>query len=91
MEAESSPPLDSLVIKRFQGIIVSLLEYARAINNKLIVALISIGGHQASATERTSAPINQLLYYIATYPNGIIAYHARSMVLAGHSNTSLLI
>ena len=88
VEADSSPPLDSLGIKRVQDIINSLLYYARAVNNKLIVTLSAIGDKQAPATEHTSASITKLIEYIVMYPNYGIAYHTSSMFISGYSDTS---
>ena len=34
--------------------------------------------------------MNQLLDYFATYPNDGITYHARAMILSGHSNAGYL-
>ena len=64
--------------------------YAQAVEDKLFPSLRSIGSHQASTNERNSSAINQLLKYVATYPNYGITYCNRSMVLAGNSDASLL-
>ena len=51
-----------------------LLYVGRAVNIKLRVALSTIGAQQAAATEDTAAAIQQLLYYVDTYPNdGILS------------------
>ena len=89
-EYDSNPPLDALGIKRVQGIVGYQLYYARAVDNKIFVALITIGSQQPSATKRTLAAIYQLLDYVVTYPNDSIAYRASIMVLAGHSDASFL-
>ena len=47
----------------------ALLYVERAVNNKLLVALSAIGAQQAAATEDTAEAIEQLIYYVATYPN----------------------
>ena len=60
-EEDTSPPLDSQGTKRIQGIVGALLYYARAVDNKLLVGLNAIGAQQASATQRTSAAIYQIL------------------------------
>ena len=62
-----------------------LLFYARALNNKLLVALREIGTQQAAATEQTNEAISQLLDYVATYPNDGILYRSSNMILADHS------
>ena len=53
----------------------------RAVNNKLIVALSAIGAQQAAATENTAAAIEQLLDYVATYPNYGILFRKSDMIL----------
>ena len=89
-EADSRPLLESLVIKRVQGIISTLLYYEQPINNNMLVTFRSIGSQKASSTERTTSSTTQLLDYIVTYPNYGITYRTRSMVLTGHYNTSFL-
>ena len=81
------PPQD---IKRIQGIIGSLLYYARAVDNKLLATLSTISTQQAAATASTAAAVHQLLDYVATYPNDGITYQASTMVLAAHSDASFL-
>ena len=43
-EEETSPALDASGIKRVQAIVGALMYYARAVDNKLLVVLSSIGG-----------------------------------------------
>ena len=70
---DTSPPLDKAGIKRIQAIVGALLFYGRAVDNKLLVTLNSIGTHQASGTETTNKAVNQMLDYLATYLNdGIV-------------------
>ena len=54
---------------RIQGIVGALLYVGRAFNNKLLVALSAIDAPQAATTEDTAAEIEQLLDYVAKYPN----------------------
>ena len=89
-EADTSPPLDSVGIKQIQGIIGSLLYYARAVDNKLLATLSTLGAQQACATENTSKAVDQLLDYVATYPSDGITFRASMMVLAAHSDASFL-
>ena len=42
-----------------------------AVNNKLLVALSAIEAQQAAETEDTEEAIEQLLDYVATYPNDV--------------------
>ena len=87
---DTSPKLDENGIKRVQGIVGALLYYGRAVNDKILVAISEIGSDQAAATEHTKAATNQLLDYMATYPNDGITFRASSMVLAGHSDAAYL-
>ena len=89
-DTDTSAPLDDKGIKRIQGIIGSLLYYARAVDNKLLATLSTISSQQAHATENTATAVNQLLDYVATYPSDGITYRASSMILAAHSDASYL-
>eukprot|EP00956_Cyclotella_meneghiniana_P023402 scaffold45578_cov41-Cyclotella_meneghiniana.AAC.1 len=89
-DADISPPLDETGVRRVQGIVGALLYYARAVDNKLLHALSEIGTQQAAATEATTARVNHLLDYCATYPNDGILYRASSMILAAHSDAAYL-
>ena len=59
-EEDTSPPLDAAGVKRIQGIIGSLLYYARAVDNKLLTTLSTIGAQQAKATENTRKAVDQM-------------------------------
>ena len=73
-DEDTSPHLDLSGICRVQGIVGFLLYYARAVNNNILVSLISIGTEQAAATEDTAVAVHQLLDYVATYLDDGIAY-----------------
>ena len=73
-------------LQRCLGHVGALLYYARAVDNKLLVALNAIGTQQAAATEATDAAVSQLLDYVATYPNDGTIYRSSDMVLTAHSN-----
>ena len=62
----------------------------RAVNNKLLVALSAIGAQQAAATEDTVAAIDQLLDYVAIYPNDGILFRKSDMILAAHADAGFL-
>jgi hypothetical protein len=64
----------------------SLLYYAGAVDNELLVALNAISTQQAKATVHTKQLIEILLNYIATYPNDRIVYRASDMVLCTHAD-----
>ena len=89
-DADTSPPLSEEGVKRIQGIIGSLLYYARAVDNKLLATLSTISAQQSKATENTAKAVNQLLDYVTTYPSDGITYRASGMVLAAHSDASYL-
>ena len=86
-EEAASTPLNEEGVHRIQAIIGAALLYGQAVDNKLLVALNSIGTQQASATEATNEAVKQLLDYMATYPDDGILYRASNMVLAAHSDT----
>ncbi|MBM4179865.1 MAG: hypothetical protein FJ211_11150, partial [Ignavibacteria bacterium] len=89
-EDDTSPLLDTEGIKRIQGIVGSLLYYARAVDNKLLATLSTISSQQAKATQNTANAVSQLLDYVATYPSDGITYRASKMILAAHSDASFL-
>jgi hypothetical protein len=89
-DADTSPLLNDEGVKRIQGVVGSLLYYARAVDNKLLATLSVISSQQARATENTAKAVHQLLDYVATYPSDGILYRASNMVLAAHSDASYL-
>ena len=76
--------------KRIQGIVEALIYVGMAVNNKLLVTLRAIGAQQAAATEYTSEEIEQLLDYVATYPNDGILFRKSDMILAVHVDAGFL-
>ena len=52
-EDDKSPPLENQGTKRIQSIVGVFLYYGRAVYNKLLVVLSSIGSRQDAATECT--------------------------------------
>ena len=78
------PSLDSKDIKHFQAIVVAVLFYGWALDNKLIVALNDIGTQHTTDTAITNEAFNHLIDYLDTYPNYGIVYRASSMLLATH-------
>ena len=55
-----------------------------------MVALSAIGDKQAAATEDTAEAIEQLLDYVATYPNDVILFRKSDMILATHADAGFL-
>ena len=66
--------LDKVGIRRVQIIVGALIWIGRAVNNKLLVDLSTIGYKQSTATEDTNKSIHQPLEYCATYPDDGIIY-----------------
>ena len=83
---DTSPPLDDAGIKCIQAIVGAILFYGREVKDKLLITLNSVGIHQAAATEATNEAVNQMLDYLATYPNDGIVYPASKIILAAHSD-----
>ena len=81
----TSPALDDKGIKRVQGIFGVLLYVVRSVNNKILVALITIGAQQAAATEEKADAIEQLLEYVATYPDDGTLFRKNDMILSAHA------
>ena len=82
--------MDDKGVKRIQGVVGTLLYVGRAVNNKLIFALRAIGVQQEKTTEETAAAIEQLIDYVATYPNDGILFRARNRILVAHSDAGFL-
>ena len=87
---DDSPALYDKGIKQIQGIVGALFYVGRAVNNKLLVALSAIGVQQEKTTEETAAAIEQLIDYVATYPNNGILFLASNVILAAHSDAGFL-
>ena len=81
-----SPKLNAKGVLQIQAILGALLFYGQAVNNKLLVALNTIGSQQAQATEATKDAVATLLDYVATYPDDGILYRASDMILAAHAD-----
>ena len=89
-EDTTLPPLPPTEVTRIQQIVGTLLYYARAIDNTMLVALNAIAAEQSTATADTAEACSMLLDYAATYPNTSIRYHASGMRLLVESDASYL-
>ena len=87
---DNIPPLNDKGIKRVQYIVGALLYVGRAVNNKLLVALSAIGAQQAAVKEETTAAIERLINYVATYPDDGILFRKSDMILAAHADAGFL-
>ena len=67
--------------------IEKILNYARDVGNKLLLALSAIWYQKTAATEDTATAIKNILDYVATYPNDGIIYCSRNTVLADHADS----
>jgi hypothetical protein len=89
-DEDISALLDDTRKHRIQEIIGSLLCYARAVDNNLLVALSAIAAKQSKATVATKHAVHLLIDYIATYPNDSIVYCASDMILCAHADAGFL-
>ena len=87
---DNIPPLNDKGIKRVQGIVGALLYVGIAVNNKILVDLRAIGDQQSAATEETADAIEELLYYVATYPDDGRLFQKSNMILAVHADSGFL-
>ena len=83
---DDSAPLDQDGINRVQQVVGTFLYYARAIDSTAMVAINSISGEQAKATENTAKKVIRLLNYFATHPDVTLRYTKSGMVLKFHTN-----
>ncbi len=72
--ADTSEQLNIHQKRCFQEIVGLLLFYARAVDNKLLVALSAITTQQSCAIVATEQAVHLLLDYVATYPSDGIIY-----------------
>jgi hypothetical protein len=73
-----------------QQVVGTLLYYALAIDNIMLVALGDLALAQTKGTKKTLDAITWLLNYAATHPDATIRYHASGMILHIHNNGSYL-
>jgi hypothetical protein len=87
---DETPPLTAKQCLHIQKVTGSVLYYARAVDPTVSMLLNDISTEQTKATEKTQAATNQLLDYLATYPNATIRYHDSDMILHINSDASYL-
>ena len=90
-QIDDSPSLDTKTTKRIQGIIGSLLYYARAIDNTMLTAINEISAVQSKPTEKTLQAVTKLLDYASTYPDTTIRFYASDMTLYAESDAAYLV
>lgn len=87
---DTSTPLSPARKKRIQQIVGSLLYYARAVDNTILMAVNDLAAQQAHATVATEAHAHKLLNYLATHPNATVTFKPSDMTLQVHSDASYL-
>ena len=85
---DETPKLTPATVTRVQEIIGTILYYALAIDNTMLVVLGDLASAQSQPTEATWEKIVWILNYAATHPNTEIQYHASDMCLHTHSDAS---
>jgi hypothetical protein len=77
-------------ITRAQGIVGTLLYYARSVDPTLSMPLSTIASRLSTATATTMDAVKHLLNYCSTKPNATIRYFTSDMQLKIHSDASYL-
>ena len=89
-DEDISELLDDACKHRIQEIIRSLLYYAHAVDNKLLVSLSAIADKQSKVIVAIEQAVDLLLDYVATYPNNGIVYCASDMILCANADAGFL-
>ena len=85
------PKLDAKGRKHIQSIVRSFLYHARALDYTLLPAINETSTTQANPTTFTEEEYQQILDYVATYPNVFVWYYASDMVLMLDSDAAYLV
>eukprot|EP00957_Ditylum_brightwellii_P203563 15335193-Ditylum_brightwellii.AAC.1 len=89
-EFDDSPSLSRTEKTRLQGILGTLLFYAQAVYQTMLMAINAIASQQANPSVNTAREMVYLLNYCAMHPESTIRYTASNMVLHIHSNALFL-
>jgi hypothetical protein len=87
---DDSSPLTPPKITLLQGVIGTLLFYARSIDNTMLVALGTLAASQKKGTESMATALTHFLNYCATHPDATIRFHSSDMILHLDSDASYL-
>ena len=87
---DTTPTLEQEEKKRLQEVVGTLLYYARAVDNTMLVALGSLAAAQTKGTKQTMDAMVHLLNYAATHPDAVIRFKKSDMILHIHSDASYL-
>ena len=87
---DMSPALPKEQVQRTDRIVLKWLYYARGVDNKCLVPLITTATI-CYLTEQDEKNVHQFLDYMATYPNAVVRFHASDIVLSSNTDVSYLI
>ena len=87
---DTSTPLSRQRKRRILQIVGSLLYYARAVDNTILMAVNDLAAQQANATITKEAHTHKLLNYLAIHPDASVTFKPSNMVLQVHSDASYL-
>ena len=85
-----SPPLDKKGKKFIQQVCGKFLFLGRAVDATLLCLISAIAFQSANPTEETMQQTQQLLDYLASQDEAVLAYHTSDIKLAAHSDASYL-
>jgi hypothetical protein len=86
----TSPALSDKDVNKLQQLTGTLLYYARAVDQTLLMPINVLASEQSKATAVTADKVIKLLSYCHTHPETKIRYHASDMILHTHSDASYL-
>jgi hypothetical protein len=87
---DKSAAVSDADVTRAQGIVGTLLYYARSVDPTLSKPLSTIASRLSTATTTTMDAVSHLLDYCSTKPDAVIRYYASDMQLKIHSDASYL-
>ena len=85
-----APALDNKGKKYIQQVYGKFLFLGRAVDSTLLCPISAIASQSATPTEDTLKQMQQLLDYVATQDEAVLAYHASALKVAAHSDASYL-
>ena len=88
---DTSPLLNPKETTHIQSTTGTFLYYGRALDFTILPALNEIASAQSSPTKKTQAQAQQLMDYLATYPNAYVRYYASDMILNIDSDAAYLV
>ena len=86
----TEPLLDKKDNTKIRQVFGKVLFYSRAIDKNMLMSLKTIASQQENATARTESLVTHLINYCATYPEAVLTFDARDMILHIHKDASFL-